>query len=272
MIRFIALAFILAAALQAQTSTSGLAPKFQGIRIEQRLNAQVPLDTVFSDETGASVPLRTYFGRKAVLLALVYYRCPMLCSQVLAGIVRGLRPLYIVPGRDFNVVAISFDPADTPKDATAKRADYSHRYSSSASTKGWHFLTGSPASIKAITEAVGFHYRWDPASKTFIHASGIMILTPEGRVSRYLYGVNYTPEDLKLSLIESSHNRIGSPVDEILLFCCRYDPKTGKYTTSVLDLLKIAAVLMIVLGGATLFLLWRRDLRQHRRALEERRP
>jgi protein SCO1/2 len=270
--RFFVFAFILAAALQAQTPSPVLPPKFQDIRIEQRLNAQVPLDTVFHDETGATVPLRNFFGRKPVLLALVYYQCPMLCSQVLSGIVHGLRPLYIVPGRDFNVVAISFDPADTPQDAALKRINYSRQYSSRAGTNGWHFLTGSPASIKAITDAVGFRYRWDPASKTFIHASGVMVLTPEGRISRYLYGVQYAPKDLKLALVESSHNRIGSPADQILLFCYHYDPKSGKYTAAVLNLLRIAGILTLVIGGGALFLLWRRDLRQHRHALEERRP
>lgn len=271
MIRFCSFALALAFALQAQTPSPVLPPKFQDIRIEQRLNEQMPLDTVFRDESGAAVPLRNFFGRKPVLLALVYYRCPMLCSQVLSGIVHGLRPLYIVPGRDFNVVAISFDPADTPQDAALKRANYSHSYSSRGGTNGWHFLTGSPASIKAVADAVGFHYRWDPASKTFIHASGVIVLTPEGRVSRYLYGVEYAPKDLKLALVESSHNRIGSPVDQILLFCYHYDPTSGKYTTAVLNLLRLAGILTLVIGALALFFLWRRDLREHHHAMEEQR-
>lgn len=243
--------------------------RFKGIGIEQRLNAQIPLDTVFRDENGASVALRTFFGQKPVLLALVYYRCPMLCSQILSGVVAGLRPLSVRPGRDFEVVAISFDPADTPLDARAKRDHYSHDYSSKAGTAGWHFLTGAEPAIQAVTQAAGFRYRWDPVNKIFIHASGIMILTPEGRLARYLYGVEYEPKDLKLGLVEASHNRIGSPVDQILLLCYHYDPKTGKYGAVVMNILRLAAVLLLLVMGTALFFLWRRDLRQHRSSVKE---
>lgn len=253
----------------AQPARPDLPPQFNGIGIEQKLNAQVPLDTVFRDENGASVPLRAFFGQRPVLIAPVYFRCPMLCSQILSGVVAGLRPLSLKPGRDFEIVAISFDPGDTPAEAAAKRDHYSKSYSSRAGINGWHFLTGSQASIQAVMQAIGFHYRWDPVHKIFIHASGVMLLTPEGRVARYLYGVEYEPKDLKLGLIESSHNRIGSPVDQILLFCYHYDPKTGKYGAVVINMLKGAAILLLVLMGIGMFFLWRQDLRRHSDAFKE---
>jgi protein SCO1/2 len=244
-------------------------PDLNGIGIDQKLNAQIPLDTMFRDENGASVPLRTFFGSRAVVLVPVYFRCPMLCSQVLRGVVAGLRPLSLKPGRDFNIVAISFDPADTPDEATLKRTQYSHSYSSKAGVNGWHFLVGSQASISAVMDAIGFHYRWDPVNKMFIHASGVMIATPEGRVARYLYGVEYEPKDLKFSLVEASHNRIGSAVDKILLFCYHYDPKTGKYGAVVLGSLKIGGILILLIMGAGLFFLWRGDLRKHKGDVKE---
>ncbi|HEX4807285.1 MAG TPA: SCO family protein [Bryobacteraceae bacterium] len=261
-------ALVLASGLQAASSPY-VPPNLNGIGIEQRLNAQIPLDTVFRDESGASVPLRTFFGNKPVVLAPVYYRCPMLCSQILSGVVAGLRPLSLKPGRDFEVVAISFDPADTPAEAALKRNHYSHSYSSRAGTKGWHFLVGNQAAITAVMQSIGFHYRWDPVNKIFVHASGVMVITPEGRVARYLYGVEYEPKDLKLSLVEASHNRIGSAVDQILLYCYHYDPKTGKYGAVVLNTLKIGAILILVLMAAGMFFLWRHDLRKHRHAMKE---
>ncbi len=254
--------------LQAANARYG-PPNVNGIGIDQKLNAQIPLDTVFRDETGASVPLRSFFGSKPVVLAPVYYRCPLLCSQILSGVVAGLRPLSLKPGRDFNVVAISFDPSDTPAEATLKRAHYSHSYSSRAGVNGWHFLVGSQAAIAAVMQSIGFHYRWDPVNKMFIHASGVMVVTPEGRVARYLYGVEYEPKDLKLSLVEASHNRIGSAVDQILLLCYHYDPKTGKYGAIAYGSLEIGAIVILILMAAGMFFLWRQDLRQHRGELKE---
>lgn len=239
-------------------------PQFNGIGIEQHLNRQIPLDLTFRDETGASVPLRTYFGTKPVLLAPVYFRCPMLCSQILSGVVAGLRPLALKPGRDFEVVAVSFDPGDTPQEAVRKRDQYSKSYSSKDGPGGWHFLTGQPSSIKPLMDAIGFHYRYDPIHQMFVHASGVMVLTPDGHLARYLYGVDYEPKDLKLSLVEASQDRIGSPVDQILLFCYHYDPKTGKYGATVINLLRGAAVLMLFVLATGGWLLWRRDLREYR--------
>ncbi|HLH45110.1 MAG TPA: SCO family protein [Bryobacteraceae bacterium] len=248
--------------------TPKLPPELQGVGIDQKLNAQIPLHAEFVDQDGKTVRLESYFGRQPVLLALVYFRCPMLCSQILSGIVSGLRPLSLQPGRDFNVVAVSFDPQDTPATAREKRDEYVRRYSAKAGARGWNFLTGSPESIRAVTEAVGFRYRWDERSKMFLHLSGIMILTPEGRVARYLYGVEYEPKDLKLSLIEASHEKIGSAADEALLFCYHYDPATGKYGAAVMNLLRATGFFTLCALGGTLTFLWRRNLREDRTALK----
>ncbi len=270
MIRFLVQAGLFASLIfppalyaSANTSAPKLPRELSGVAFDQKLDAAVPLDTMFRDANDAPVRLGKYFRGKPVILATVYYRCPMLCSQILSGIVRGLRPLSLEPGRDFEIVAVSINPAETPQDAAAKQESYSRSYSKKAGPAGWHFLVGSEPSIKAVTEAIGFHFRYDPESKTFFHASGVTVLTPEGRVSRYLYGVEYEPKDLKLSLIEASHERIGSPVDQVLLFCYHYDPKTGKYGAVVVNLLKITSgfVLLILVLGLTW--LWRRDLRQY---------
>lgn len=253
-------ALLLITSVVCAGSPSYLAKALDGIGIEQKLNAQVPLDTVFRDDRGALVPLRTYFGQKPVLLVPVYFRCPLLCPQILSGVARGLRPLRLEAGRDFEVVAISFDPADTPRDASKKREQHG---------RGWHFLVGSEPSIQAVMQAVGFHYRWDAQNKMFVHASGVMILTPDGRVSRYLYGVDFEPKDLKLGLVESSGGRIGSPVEQILLFCFHYDPATGKYGATVVNILRLAGALTILVMAGGLFLLLRRDRRVYGGAWKE---
>jgi protein SCO1/2 len=187
----------------------------------------------------------------------------MLCSQVLSGVVAGLRPLSLLPGRDFEIVAFSFDPSETTADAARERDLYTRRYSSRAGSAGWHFLTGSPESIKAVTDAIGFHFRYDAALKIFVHGSGVMVLTPEGKISRYLYGVEYEPKDLKLGLVEASSGKIGSPADQILLFCYHYDPTTGKYTTTVLGVLRLGAVLTLLLMGLGFGFYWKLERRKN---------
>lgn len=253
------------------TTPQNLPKQLQGIGIDQHLNAQVPLDTWFTDQNGTRVQLKKYFGSKPVLFAPVYFTCPMLCNQILNGMVAGLRPLSLKPGRDFEIVAMSFDPTNTPAEAKQKRDQYSHSYSSRAGTDGWNFLTGSQSSIDEVTKAIGFRYRWDAANKMFVHASGVMVLTPEGRLARYFYGVEFEPKDFKLGLIEASHNRIGSAVDQILLFCYHYDPTTGKYGAVVLNVLRIAAIFVLAALTLMLALFWRRDLRSDRRQLENSR-
>lgn len=244
-------------------------PALKDIGIAQHLNAAVPLDENFRDEEGATVRLSRYFQSRPVLLVPVYYTCPNLCSQVLSGVVAGLRPLSLKPGRDFDIVAISFNPSETAADALEKRDLFAHRYSSRAGTAGWHFLTGPEQSIHAVMEAIGFHYRYDAASKMYIHASGVMVLTPDGRIARYLYGVDYEPKDFELALVEASRGKIGSLADTILLYCYHYDPTAGKYTTTVLRVLRLAGIVTLLLMAIAGIVLWRFDLRYHRNRLSE---
>jgi len=249
-----------------------MVPKeLDGIGFDQNLNAQVPLDAQFRDESGRGVRLGDYLRQKPAILALVYYQCTMLCNQILNGIVVGLRPLALRPGRDFDVIAISINPREGPALARAKRDNYAKLYSSRAGPAGWHFLTGAEPDIRAVADAVGFHYRYDPKNDIFLHASGVIVLTPQGKAARYFYGVEFEPKDLKLGLIEASRNRIGSAVDQILLFCYHYDPATGKYTATVLNLLEASAALTLLLLLGVLGRLWRRNLRQDRAYLEEER-
>jgi protein SCO1/2 len=237
-----------------------------GVRIDQKLNAQVPLDLMFRDEAGRSLPLSTYFHGKPVLLALVYYRCPMLCTQILNGLETSLKAVALNPGQDFEVVSVSFDPKDSAETAAGKRRMILQRYARPGTANGWHFLTGDEPQIHALTDAAGYHYRYDAATGQFAHASAIMILTPEGRLSRYFYGVEYAPRDVRLGLIEASANKIGSPVDQILLFCFHYDPATGKYGAFAMNLVRGAGALFVLLGGGALLIVFRRDLRRYRRA------
>jgi protein SCO1/2 len=242
-----------------------LPPALQGITIEQNLNHQVPLNLVFRDEFGRSLPLSTYFsGNKPVILALVYYTCPMLCNMVLNGMESSLKPISLDPGKDFEVVAVSFDPRDTPETAAAKKKNYLQRYRRPGTDNGWHFLTGDEASIKALTSAVGFRYKFDEATGQFAHVSAIMVLTPQGKLSRYFYGVEYAPRDVRLGLVEASQNKIGNPVDQILLFCYHYDPATGKYGAIAMNMVRFGGATFVLICSTFLFVAWRRDWRVDR--------
>ncbi|HLY17119.1 MAG TPA: SCO family protein [Bryobacteraceae bacterium] len=244
----------------------------QGVTVDQKLNQPVPLDLVFRDEFGRSVPLSTYFsGHKPVILAPVYYTCPMLCNMVLNGVASTLKAVSLDPGKDFEVVAVSFDPRDTPAIAAAKRESYLQRYRRPNTANGWHFLTGDEASIKALTSAVGFRYQFDPATNQYAHASSIMILTPQGRLSRYFYGVEYAPRDVRLGLVEASQNKIGTAVDQILLFCYHYDPATGKYGAIAMNMLRFAGAGFVLICGTFLVAAWRRDWRRDRQLLRQAR-
>jgi protein SCO1 len=231
----------------------------RGVNLEQKLNSPVPLDLMFNDENGQAVPLRTYFGEKPVVLELVYFKCPSLCPMSLRESVMGLRRIPMQTGIDYDVVVVSFDPADTPAVAREKKAEYGKMFNRAGFNTGWHFLTGSQESISKLTSAVGFGYRWDEPSKQFIHAGGIMVATPEGRMSRYFYGVDYAPADLRMALVEASKHRISSPVNYVLLFCFHYDATQGKYTLAVLNILKAGAALTLLLLGGLLYLLMRKD-------------
>ena len=238
--------------------STGLPVALRDVGIDQKLDQQLPLDLVFHDESGQDVKLGQYFGQRPVVLAFVYYDCPMLCTQVLNGMVTSFRVLPFQVGKEFDVVTVSFDPRETSSLATSKKhvyINYLPEKMRPAAMNGWHFLTGDQANIAKLTEAAGFRYHYDEATKQFAHASGIMVTTPQGKLSRYFYGVEYAPRDLRLGLIESSANKIGSPVDQLLLYCYHYDPATGKYGAAVMKIMRIAGVLTVLSIVAMLFLL-----------------
>jgi protein SCO1/2 len=216
--------------------------QFADVGFDQRLNESVPLDLVFRDETGREVRLGEYFGEKPVILSLAYFKCPMLCTLVLNGLVRSLRATSCDAGREFEVITVSFDPKETTETAATMKRVYLDEYRRPGAEKGWHFLTGDDEAIKRLTEAVGFRYRYDAETGQFAHASGIVVLTPKGRVAQYFYGLEYSARDLRLSLVESAENRIGSPVDQVLLYCFRYDPAKGKYGLVIMRTLRVAGV------------------------------
>jgi protein SCO1/2 len=229
------------------------------VGIDQRLGTQLPMDARFRDENGQTVPLGTYFGKRPVVLALVYYDCPMLCTQILNGMVRAAKVMSFKPGQDYDVVAISFDARETPKDATVKKAVYVKAYGHEETAAGWHFLTGEEASIKRVTDAVGFRYKWDAHIAQFAHASAIYVLTPDGTLSKYFYGIEYSPKDMRLGLVEASHNKIGTAVDQILLFCYHFDPASAKYTPVALGILRVAGAVTVLMLGGFIFIMLRRD-------------
>lgn len=235
------------------------------IGIDQKLNAQVSLELPFRDEAGQTVRLGDYFKDRPVVLALVYYRCPMLCTLVLNGTVRALRAVPLTPGKDFEVVAVSFDPREGSELAAEKKANYLKTYGHPETASGWHFLTGDEASIRKLTDAVGFRYKWDEANKQYAHASAIMVLTPQGKVSKYFYSVEYSSRDLRLALVEASENKIGSRVDQVLLYCYHYDPTTGKYGLAVMNLIRAGGALTLLALGTFIAVSTRRDRRRRRK-------
>jgi protein SCO1/2 len=236
--------------------------QLQEVGIDQKLNAQLPLDLPFRDDSGRQVKLGDYFGKRPVVLALVYYSCPMLCTQILNGMVSSLRVVTFNPGEEFEVVAVSFDSRERPPLASDKKEAMLKTYGRPQTAKGWHFLTGDESSIKALTKAVGFHYTWDAHTNQFAHASAIMVVTPEGKMSKYFYGIEYAPKDLRLGLIEAAENKIGTPVDQILLFCYHWDSATGKYTPIALSGLRVAGAATLLMLGAFFFVNFRREARE----------
>jgi protein SCO1/2 len=229
------------------------------VGIDQRLNAQVPLDLVFTDETGREVRLGEYFGTRPVILALVYYECPMLCTEVLNGLTSAIGVLNFEVGREFDVVAVSFNPKEGPELAAQKKQNYVKRYGRPQSTAGWHFLTGKEESIRTLTEAVGFRYLYLPENGQYAHGAAVEVLTPRGVISRYFYGIDYSPRDLRFGLMEASEERIGSPVDQMLLLCYHYDPTTGKYATAILRLVRIGGAGVVAGLFTFLFVSLRRE-------------
>jgi protein SCO1/2 len=232
-------------------------PYLENVGIEQHLDAQVPADLAFVDDAGRAVKLGDYFGKKPIILNLVYYNCTMLCGEALAGLTGALKVVKFDIGNQFEIVTVSFNPNETPAIAAAKKKDYLQRYGRPGAAAGWHFLTGPPESINALTKAVGFQYQYDPKINQYAHATAIMILTPEGRISRYFYGVDFPPKDLRMGLVEATQGKIGNLTDAILLYCYHYNPATGKYGAVVSNILKLGAALTVLLLGTLLLILFR---------------
>jgi protein SCO1/2 len=235
----------------------------QGVGIDQNLNAQVPLDLTFKDETGQTVQLGQYFRQKPVVLALVYYECPGLCDLILNGLSHVMQQVSLNIGSDYEVVTVSFNPKETWQLATAKKANYIEKYNRPGAKEAWHFLTGQEASIKRLADTVGFHYNYDPISKQYAHASAIMVLTPEGKIARYFYGIEYKPRDFRLGLVEASANKIGTPADQVLLFCYHYDPTTGKYGVMITQITRVLGTATVLLLGGFVFIMLRKERRSH---------
>ena len=245
--------------MEPGTLATAKLPQLDDVTFKQRLNTTLPLDTTFKDEAGRTVTLAQYFGgRKPVVLAFVYYSCPMLCTQVINGVSSAVKVLPFSPGTDFDVVFISFDPRDKPETAAAKKTAVLNYWSMQSQAGAWHFLTGEAPQIQEVTSAAGFFYKWDEPTKQYAHMSGVLVLTPDGRLSRYFYGVEYSPKELRMALVESGQGHIGSIVDELLLYCYHYDPANGRYGAMVMNLVRIAGVITVVLMGTFIALMrWR---------------
>jgi protein SCO1/2 len=273
----IGIAALLAAtsALRAQTIPGNVGPSastmpaaLRNVGFEPPLNGQMPLDLRFRDETGRDVSLREFFGQKPVVLAFVYYNCPMLCDQVQMGVVGSLRMLSFNPGRDYEVLFVSFDSSDTPEQAAEKKKTALSHFRRPETASGWHFLTGSKESIEAATKAANFRYTFDAKSNLFAHASGVLVLTPDGRISRYFYGVEYPGRDMRLGLVDASAGKIGSPIDHVLLFCYHYDPTTAKYSASILKIIRLGGILTILCIVGGILISWRREVRSAQAKLQ----
>ncbi len=261
------LAFAAAAAAGAQTipagvgkSSAGLPSQLQNVGFEPPLNGRIPLDLNFRDESGREVALRDYSGQRPVVLALVYYGCPMLCNQVEMGVVGTLKMLSLTPGRDYEVVFVSFDPRENPPMAAQKKEAAMSHYGRRETASGWHFLTGSKESIEALTKAANFRYSFDTRANIFAHASGIMLLTPDGRISRYFYGVEYPSRDVRLGLVDASAGKIGTLIDRLLLYCFEYNPESARYSATILKIVRLGGLLTIFAIVAGIVIFRRRDL------------
>jgi len=244
------------------TGANGLPDALKNIGIEQKLGSQLPLDAELKDEDGNVVKLGSYFGTgRPVIVAFVYYECPMLCNQVLNGLTGSLKGISFDAGKEFDVVAISFDAKefDKPGLAKNKKASYMERYGRPGTEKGWHFLTGTQESIDKVTSAAGFNYKWDEKSNQFAHAAGVMIATPAGKLSRYLYGIDYSPKDIKFGVMESAESKVGNASDQLMLYCFHYDPASGKYGLAILNLVRLGGIATLLGLGAMGFVFWRRN-------------
>jgi len=243
------------------TVSTDTLPQLKDVSFKQRLNEMLPLDAPFTDETGRRVTLGEYFGRRPVLLAFVYYECPMLCTQVMNGLSSALKVMPFAAGEDYEVVLVSFDPRDTPATAAEKKRTHLEYWSAEKDAGSWHLLSGDEATIRRVTAAAGFSYRWDEPTGQFAHVSGILAVTPEGRLSRYFYGVEYSPKELRLALVESGEGRIGSVIDELLLYCFHYDPESGRYGLMVMNLVRLGGVMTMLAVAGYIVVMRRRESR-----------
>jgi protein SCO1/2 len=237
----------------------GPPPILREVSIAQRLNEPIPPEIIFRDENGQTVHLGDYFGTKPIVLSLVYFDCPALCTEVLNGELRTMKAISLDLGKDFDAITVSFEPKDTPELAKAKRDVYAGQYGRPGARENWHFLTGDQPSIDALTQAAGFHYAYDSASRQYAHAAAILVLTPHGRIARYFYGVQYPGRDVRLGLVEASEGKIGTPTDHALLYCYQYDPATGKYGLIVMNVVRAAGVLTVLVLGIFMFVMFRRE-------------
>jgi protein SCO1 len=238
---------------------SSIPAPLREIGFDQHLDQPLPLDTPFTDERGETVRLGQYFGAKPVVLAFVYYSCPMLCTQVLNAMTSTLDVLSLDAGKDFEVVLVGFDPREKPEQAAAKKAEQLQRYKRPGADAGWHFLTGSEPAIEKVASAAGFRYVWDQPTNQFAHPTGIIIVTPDGRPARYLFGIEYGPRDVRFALLEASAGRIGSVADSLLLYCYHYDPMTGRYGLYIMRTLRIAGVATVLLIATFIIVMVRRE-------------
>ncbi len=237
----------------------GPPPILREVSIAQRLNEPIPPDIIFRDEDGKAIHLGDYFGKKPIVLSLVYFDCPALCTEVLNGELRTMKAISLDLGKDFDAITVSFEPKDTPALAKAKRDVYAGQYGRPGAARNWHFLTGEQASIDALTQAAGFHYAYDSSSRQYAHAAAILVLTPHGRVARYFYGVTYPARDFRLGLVEASEGKIGTPTDHALLYCYQYDPMTGKYGLIVMNVVRAAGLLTVLVLGIFMVVMFRRE-------------
>lgn len=281
-IRSVAVALVLLACLNqhvvAQAAPKGELGQVPGsqkpailekVGIDQHLNQQIPLDLTFVDENGQPVQLRQYFGQKPVIMTMVYFQCPMLCSEVMSGLtftLNGMSGFNV--GREFNVITVSFDPRDTPQAARENKERYLRSYRRAGSEQGWHFLVGKKDQIDALAQALGFRYAWDAENQQFAHASGIMLLTPDGHIAQYYYGISYDPGNIRLGLVEASQGKIGNIVDQVLLYCYHYDPRQGKYGAAIFNILRISALATVLVLGGFVLLMVRRERAGHMKPVQ----
>lgn len=257
--RLLVPALVAALALPALGQTMFPQDPRSAVKIDQKIGQKIPLNLEFRDETGKVVHLRDYFGKKPVILTPVYYDCPMLCNLVLDGVVKAASDLKLNIGEDYEIVSVSFNPRETPKDAAAKKLTYTRRYGRTGVDKGWHFLTGDQLQIRQLMDSIGFHYAWDPALKQYAHGAMIAVLTPDGTLSRYFYGFEFKPRDLRFALVQSSDGKIGTVVDQVLLLCYCYDPATGKYSRSAMNAVRVGGTLTAVGVFGFIFLMLKRE-------------